>query len=182
MLVIVGGSASGKDTIARELCKDGSYHRIKAFTTRPTRDDDHDDYHYVAVKGFEQLEKSGFFAVTSEYRGWRYGIAKAEVVDDFHQIVICTPADLRRLRNQGHKILAVYVDVDRESRLIGALQRGDDFNEAIRRAMTEDGQFDGVRYDVEYILENHGYQADPEECAKMVREIVEKEENAIKAD
>lgn len=76
ILVLIGGSGSGKSTVATELEKRG-FHRLVTTTTRGMRDGEvnHKDYHFVSKEEFWNIEKVEF----NEYVGNFYGLSKAEV-------------------------------------------------------------------------------------------------------
>ena len=66
LLVLMGKSCSGKDTIANELVKYG-YEKFVSYTTRPMRDDEIQDqtYHFISEDEFISKINDGFFL---EYR------------------------------------------------------------------------------------------------------------------
>ena len=63
MLIICGKSASGKDTIKRELISKHGFKGIVTYTTRPPRKGEQDgvDYHFVSNEEFQMMVNSGFF-------------------------------------------------------------------------------------------------------------------------
>ena len=50
IIVLVGKTASGKTTVANELCKHHGYKRIVTYTTRPMRKNEVQDvdYHFIS--------------------------------------------------------------------------------------------------------------------------------------
>ena len=50
MVILIGKSASGKDTVAKRLIKDYGYQKIVTWTTRPMRPGEKQDitYHYTS--------------------------------------------------------------------------------------------------------------------------------------
>ena len=157
MIVIVGGSASGKSTLSRDLAAyDSEYRRVVTYTTRPKRDNEVDgvDYHFVTKERFEELRKQGFFAECNVYREWWYGTAAEDCVDNDHVIAVLTPAGLRELVRRGVKVMSVYLYVSRKARLIASLKRGDNVDEAYRRNLSDVGQFDAVEDEVTAVIDN----------------------------
>ena len=65
-------------------------------------------------------------------------------------------------------ITSFYINVPRRDRLIKVLERNDNVDEAIRRNMSDVGQFDGVEDEVDYIVCNNGYQFSIQEMANKV--------------
>lgn len=88
IIVLVGGSGSGKTTIAVELEKVG-FHRLVTMTTRPMREGEvnHVDYHFVSPQEFWEIDK----VEENEYVGYWYGLSKSEVkckMDSYDDLVI----------------------------------------------------------------------------------------------
>lgn len=157
MIVIVGESASGKSTLQRMLVeKDERYHKIVTYTTRPMRKGENDgiDYHFILEAEFKKLRDEDFFVEYAEYNGWCYGTAEKDCIDSEYGVAVLTPAGLRALKRQGADVTSVYLKVDRRSRLMAMLRRGDDIEEAYRRSLSDVGQFDGIEAEVDCIIHN----------------------------
>lgn len=169
MIILVGESASGKSTIEKELVSKFGYKNIVSYTTRSPREGEKDgiDYHYISKEEFLKLKNSGFFAETGEYNGWLYGTAKEDCSDD--KVLVATPHGLRQLKkNSELNIVSFYIKVPRRDRLIKILQRGDDIEESYRRSLSDVGQFDGIKDEVNYCIENKGYKLPVSEIADIV--------------
>lgn len=181
MIVIVGASASGKTTLVNALTeKDKKYKKIITYTTRPKREKEVDgiDYHFVSDSAFNELKKRDFFIEYASYNGWQYGTAKSDCTHSDYTIAILTPSGLRNLRKANIKTSAIYLYVDRRSRLIKSLQRADNVDEAYRRNLSDLGQFDGVENEVDYIIENTEYHLSQQQVLSVFKEIL-KEVNTI---
>lgn len=160
MIVLLGESASGKSSIERELVSMG-YNKIVTYTTRPMREEDIDGetYHFVTEEQFNSMKERGMFAEHASYRDWQYGTAKEDCTND--KVVVLTPHGLRQLKkNEDLNIVSFYIDVPRRDRFIKILERGDDIEEAYRRNLSDVGQFDGIQDEVDYVIENPGYEKD----------------------
>jgi len=174
MIVILGESASGKTSLVNDLIKSNPvYQKVVTYTTRPMRPGEVDgvDYHFVDEKTYLGLQKEGFFAESAEYRGWYYG-TPADECKKPNSIIILTPHGLRSLKALGYEIISVYLYVDRRSRLINLLCRGDDIEEAYRRSLSDVGQFDGVEDEVDYIIDNTKYQMTEEDVLQCLKNIL----------
>lgn len=174
MLVILGESGSGKTTLAKGLTGDGSrFKRIVTYTTRPMRDGevDHVDYHFIDEDTFHKLENKGFFVESMNYRGWYYGIAKKDCLEE-NAVAILTPHGLRTMRKLGIPTISVYLKVNRPARLIKMLERGDDPEEAYRRNLTDVGEFDGVQDEVDFVLDNGSFDCSPEEVLSTALRLI----------
>lgn len=165
MIVLIGESASGKSSIEKFLVNNYGYKKVVSYTTRQPRDLEIDgiDYHFINKQQFNELKKQDFFAETSTYNNWDYGIAKKDCVNN--KIAILTPHGLRQVKkNNDIKTLSFYIKVPRRDRLIKILQRGDNIEEAYRRNLSDVGMFDGIEDEVDFVINNIGYK-------KTIKEI-----------
>lgn len=172
MIVIVGESASGKTTLAKEYEEWLGFKRIVTYTTREPRQNEQDgvDYHFITDKLFERLNADGFFAETAEYNGWKYGSAKKDYVAN--TVAVLTPRGLRAVKRNGIECTTIYLDVPRRDRLIKCLNRQDNIEEAYRRSLSDVGQFDGIEDEVDYVLENPGYKKTPGELIEELTNMM----------
>lgn len=174
MLVILGESGSGKTTLIKGLTEPGSrFRRVITYTTRPMRKGEVNnvDYHFIDEAQFHQLDKKGYFAESMNYRGWCYGITKSDCLED-NVVAVLTPHGLRTVKNLGIQTTSIYLDVDRRSRLIKMLERGDDIEEAYRRNLTDVGEFDGVSDEVDIIINNDGFKCTADEVLDTVKRLL----------
>ena len=172
--VLLGESASGKTTLLNMLIsKNPKYHKVVAYTTRPMRESEVDgaDYHFITQSKFDELDKDGFFLECSTYRGWSYGTA-VEDCKSADNIMILTPKGLRRLQTLGIKTASIYLYVDSRSRIINAIARGDDIDEAYRRNLSDVGQFDGVVDEANFVIDNTGFHMNEEEVLECLEKIL----------
>jgi guanylate kinase len=173
VIVLIGESASGKSSIERCLVEDYGYNKIVSYTTRPPRAGEVDgiDYHFISTEHFESLKKQEFFAESAQYRDWHYGIAKEDCTDD--KVAVLTPHGLRQVSKiKDIKVTSFYINVPRRDRLIKLLQRGDNIEEAYRRSLSDVGMFDGVGDEVDYVINNSGYEYPIKQMAETVYDKV----------
>ena len=172
MIVIVGESASGKSTLAKEYENWLGFKRIVTYTTRQPRQNEKEgvDYYFIDEAEFKRLDKKGFFAETAEYNGWKYGSAKKDYTNN--TVAVLTPRGLRSVKRNGVKCTSIYLDVPRRDRLIKCLSRQDNIEEAYRRSLSDVGQFDGIADEVDYILKNPNYEKTPEELITELTEMM----------
>lgn len=169
MIVLVGESASGKSSIERELVALG-FNKIVTYTTRPMRKEDVDGetYHFITEEQFNDMIEKDLFAEYASYNGWQYGTAKEDCTND--KVVVLTPHGLRQLKkNKDLHIISFYIDVPRRDRLIKILERGDDIEESYRRNLSDVGQFDGIKDEVDYVIPNEGYSWSPLSMAYLIK-------------
>lgn len=174
MIALLGESASGKTTLQNLFVeKHPTYRKIIAYTTRPKREGETEgvEYHFVSQATFDELLKRDFFIEWTEYRGWYYGTAKADIKNK-HSIAILTPPGLRAIKRERIPVTSVYIGVDRRTRLISLLLRGDDVDEAYRRNLSDVGQFIKIEDEVDYVIDNGGYQMTEEQLLQCLEEII----------
>lgn len=170
MIVLVGESASGKSSIERNLVNNYGFNKVVSYTTREPRQGEVDgvDYHFIDTNKFLELKEQGFFAETAVYNGWNYGTAKEDCTDD--KVAVLTPHGLRQVSKlEGINVVSFYINVPRRDRLIKILQRGDNIEEAYRRSLSDVGQFDGIADEVDFVVDNAGYE---KSVASMTYEIL----------
>lgn len=177
MIVIVGESASGKTTLQNMFVrKHPMFKKVVTYTTRPMRDGEIDgvDYHFVSLATFHKLMGQDFFIEHAQYRDWFYGTAREDCYDG-NVIAVLTPAGMRTLKRLVSNVTTIYLHVDRRSRMIKILNRGDNIDEAYRRNLSDAGQFDGIANEVDYVIDNPGYQMDEQDILKWFEAIVDRE-------
>lgn len=173
MIILVGASGSGKSSIAKYLEENYDYRQIVSFTTRPPRKGEVDgkDYYFISKERFLELKASNFFAETAEYNGWYYGTAVTDYTsfDNRYSVAVLTPHGLRQIKKlKDTNIASFYIDVPRRDRLIKALERGDNIEEAYRRSLSDVGQFDGIEDEVDWVVSNPNYTKSIEEISEEV--------------
>lgn len=167
MDILIGASGSGKDTVKKILVEKYGYKDVVKYTTRPIRKGEKDgvDYHFVDWIEFSTRNNEGFFGEVEKYNNWYYGSA----VEDYDRdaVIILPPGAARSIvRGFPDKLIRTfYLSVPRRERLIRCLTRGDDIDEAIRRNLSDVGQFDGVEKEVDFVI--NGLQT-PEEIASII--------------
>lgn len=173
MIVLIGESASGKSSIEKYLVEKCGYNKIVSYTTRPPREGEVDgvDYHFITKSQFRRLSEQDFFAEQAVYRDWYYGVAKRDCTDD--KVAVLTPHGLRQVSKiKEINVTSFYINVPRRDRLIKILQRGDNIEESYRRNLSDVGQFDGVWDEVDYVINNNGYNKSIVEMSKEILYLV----------
>lgn len=85
IVLLVGVSGAGKDTIKHHLLQTGKYHHIVSHTTRSPRENagvmeqDGVDYHYISTQQAIEMLRRGEFVEAKHYSGNVYGTSAAEV-------------------------------------------------------------------------------------------------------
>ena len=147
ILILMGKTASGKDTIAKELVSNYKFGKIITYTTRPPRPNEKDgvDYYFISQSDFREKIKADFFVEWKVYQSafgdWYYGTAFEDLKRD--SILILTPTGIRDLaRNTRCVFRTVLIDAPKEVRLQRLIDRGDEYTEALRRLEHDEKDFE----------------------------------------
>ena len=125
IIVLVGKTASGKTTVANELCKHHGYKRIITYTTRPMRKNEVQDvdYHFISDEQFNKMVENNEFTEYKRYNTahgvWSYGSVvtlEQELSDDCY-VIILTSQGLRNLSRKMSRYIAFYLNVSLKSQL-----------------------------------------------------------------
>lgn len=153
MLILVGKSCSGKDTIRNRLVAYHGFKKMVTYTDRPPRrgEKDGEAYHFVSPEEFQQMISAGFFLEWKEYHTvdgvWHYGSS----LDDYDKadkktVVILTPAGYVDFLDRSDKAddhLCVYVYANLNTITERLKKRGDKKEEAERRILKDIEDFKG---------------------------------------
>lgn len=174
MIIIMGKSGSGKDSVEKELEQHG-YNKISKWTTRPMRQNEIQDitYHFTTIEDFKDKLNNGFFLLYRSYNTsdgiWYYGLSK----EDFEcanekSCIILTPDEYKeflQIKNYPHKSFYIYANQKTIKRRLS--DRGDKKEEAARRLEQDNIDFKGVEKIVDKIV----YNNDGDTIKKVVNTI-----------
>ena len=158
IVVLVGKTASGKTTVANELCKHHGYKRIITYTTRPMRENEVQDvdYHFISDEQFNKMVENNEFTEYKRYNTvhgvWSYGsiiTLEQEYSDDCY-VIILTPQGLRDLSRKMSRYIAFYLNVSFKSQLERLKKRGDEEQQIIKRLKNDAKDFENVLDIVDY--------------------------------
>lgn len=179
IIVLLGKSCSGKDSIKKELIKRGAKSLV-TYTTRPPRDGEINGvaYNFMCNHTFLDLEENGYFAETTYYDtanmgrvyyGTSFNSLKCA---DNNTVVILNPDGLRSIKKiEGLDIVSFYI-TSKKSVLKKRLKaRGDNRKEAKRRMKADKRDFKDIVYEVDYTIDNNGNKS-IEELADIIQFIV----------
>lgn len=162
MLIILGKTASGKDTILNELVKYG-YHKMITYTTRPMRTGELQDktYHFISEEKFLDMVSKGLFLEYKSYEtvdGTRY---YGSLMNDYKKadddtVMILDPCGYKELlkkTNISHKVIYIYANNSTIKERLA--KRGDKKEEADRRVKQDNIDFKGIENMVDKIIYNN---------------------------
>ena len=183
ILVLVGKSSSGKDTLQKELVLSGEFNNVISTTSRPIREGEiqNVDYYFVSKEEFrDKIEKDKLL----EYRTyetllkgkseiWYYGTEKKSIDLTKNSVLVLDLGGLAALRKYfpDEKIIGVYLHCPTALRTERAKMRGSFCNsEWNRRLKTDKADFENVYSEVDYVLNS---SKDTSELVREIREIRE---------
>lgn len=125
MIILIGKTAAGKDSVARELAKILESDVICGITTRPRRPKETDgvDHWFVSRKDFDKAvasdNLSGYYEVeVFDNNGnpdiWRYGIPKTELRDG--RILVSNPDSLESILRDHSNSVVLCIEAGVEER------------------------------------------------------------------
>ena len=164
MIIIVGKTASGKDTVVKKLVDDYKYTKIITYATRPMRKGEKQDitYHFISDEEFNQKINEGFFAeykvYDTEFGIWYYGTALEDLENaDDKSVIILTPAGYRDVKSKlnNENITCIYLYANNATIKKRLIARGDDPKEAERRILHDNEDFKGIENEVDRIVYNN---------------------------
>lgn len=132
---IMGKSSAGKDTIYKELLKNGSvkFNTVVGYTTRPMREGESHgrEYYFVTEEDMENMEKQGIIiekrTYDTIYGKWNYFTAYDEQFkkEDGNLLIIGTLESYKKIREffGEDKVVPIYIYVEDGQRLLRALNR-----------------------------------------------------------
>lgn len=161
MIILLGKTCSGKDTIKKELINLG-YKPVITYTTRPMRDGEIDgvSYHFISKKEFLQKKSEGFFAETTSYNvatgeTWYYGSAIEDLTKD--KVIIANPDGVKKLKQfLDLNPIVFHILADEETIRERLIQRGDNEKEALRRLKADESDFLDIDKHVDFSIKNDG--------------------------
>lgn len=180
IIVLLGKTSSGKDTVCNQLIQKG-YKKLIAYTTRPMRPGEVQDetYHFINKEEFETLISKGFFAEYTSYDAkegtWLYGSAYDDYESESDLIVILNPSGYEQILKNLNKedITSFYIYSNIKTIKNRLKKRGDKKEEAERRIETDLADFKGLEDKVDHIVYNNDRNTIPEVVDKILSYLEE---------
>ena len=176
LIILMGKTCSGKDTVAKELIKRG-WNRILTYTTRRRRRGEKNDvvYHFISDDEFNQMIDNDFFLEYKEYTiadgsTVRYGSPKKDLTEDVgNDFVIMTPRGYKDFlqRSERHHV-AIYLYANDTTIISRLKSRGDSAKEAERRLVADRADFK----DCECLADKIVYNNDKTDVEDVVDRII----------
>lgn len=138
VILLVGGSASGKDSVAHRLVKRG-YKQLLSYATRPKRAGEEDTHIFITDDEVNQY-KDDMIAYTKigtyEYFATRQQLEEAD-------LYVIDPVGVKYLKQivKDIKFVTIHINLPDEIRFQRAINRGDSKGDVIKRFIDEAYRF-----------------------------------------
>ena len=189
IVYLMGKSASGKDTVYRELLKRfPGFRRLIPCTTRPRREGEREgeEYRFVTEEQLDAFEKSGKLVEKRVYETvagpWIYATVDWEETDAESEsavIGIGTLESYLKLRSYygAERMLPVYIEVDDGTRLQRALdrekqQKNPNYAELCRRFLADQRDFSEEKLLEAGILKRYRNDELPNCLARIAEDVI----------
>lgn len=138
IIVLLGASATGKDTIAKHICKKYNIPIAVSYTTRPMRSNETQgvEYYFVSddeihekFKNGEVIEHTSYY-IQSEDVSYTYANVTSEFEKGDYILTILNPHGLYQFKQSLYKdnLVSIMLNCDDRVRLIRSLDRDENVN------------------------------------------------------
>ena len=142
VMILVGGSGSGKNTVMEELCNNYNYEKLVTTTTRKPREGEVNgvDYHFITIEEFSKRNNNNEFLETVKFNENFYGSGLNAFEKDFKKnipIIILEPSGAKIAKkllkeiNKSAKI--IFINESEETCIERVLKRPASTTEKIER-------------------------------------------------
>lgn len=168
VIVLIGPSGSGKDSIAKVLKSKLNFDFIVLHSSRPKRDDETegDPYFFVSKNDFENFIKNNELIEYRSYQTffenkndvWYYGVHKSSIHKENNYIATNTLEGLINLKKEFSNVVSFYLNVDDETRTERAKLRNNfDLQEWNRRLIADKKDFENYELYCDYVVDNNHF-------------------------
>ena len=168
LILIVGKSGSGKDTIVKYLCNKYNYTQLKSYTTRNKRSETEDTHIFITEEEFNKLDN---IVAYTEFNNYRYCATQEQCDNSDFYIIDPDGVDYFKEKYNGNKTpIIIYMDVPFVKRFKRMLERGDSIKSAIKRILYDREKFNNINFNPDYIIMNNNFGST---CLKLMKIIGE---------
>lgn len=158
LLLVLGKSASGKDSLVRKLCERTGLKQLISYTTRERRVNEGDTHIFITDEQYQQLQDSSQVAAFTTIGQYHYCCTIQQLYEaDVYIIDYCGLQHLRELNLPNLRIVSVFINVPDNIREYRALNiRNDDKSKFRIRSFAEREQFREMlkNADFDYAISN----------------------------
>lgn len=194
LFIVMGKSASGKDTIYKKILEKDPYLKtVVTYTTRPIREGEQDgvEYHFRTKEQLEELEVEGRVIECSCYDTvhglWYYFTVDDGQIDlkNGDYIMITTVARYKKMRDfyGEENVVPIYIEIEDGLRLERAvkreqLQRNPNYEEICRRFLADNEDFSEEKLKEAKIIKRYE-NIDINICIKKIIDDIQRERSMI---
>lgn len=158
LLLIIGRTASGKDTLVNKLCERTGLKQLISFTTRNRRQNEGSTHIFVSELDYQEMLKNNQVAVDTNIAGNYYWSTIDSLYEsDIYVIDYTGYKKLQNLNLPNLRLVSIYINTPDDIRRERALnKRGDDRLTFMKRDMAEREQFKAMlrNADFDYAISN----------------------------
>ena len=174
MIVLCGKTASGKDTVTKELI-DLGMERLVTYTSRPMRKGEENgvEYWFFSEGQFKTLEKEGVFLETTSYtvangKTWHYGTPILGLEEN--KVIVMNPDGVKKIIDyKKYTPVIFYLHVDEEVLKERLKLRGDNEEESHRRLAADNADFSDIEQYYDFKIDNT--TSTPKETAFLIYQL-----------
>lgn len=152
LLLVMGKTGSGKDSIVNKLCERTGLSSIISYTTRPRRDKEGDTHIFTTREAYEQMQTEGNVAAYTEIAGNLYWTTIDQLYSN--NVYIIDPNGVKTLKNlnlPNLRLVTVFINVPDEVREERVLKyRKDNKTQFRLRSHSENPQFREMAKDLAF--------------------------------
>lgn len=174
---IVGETASGKDTVCKNVSESLGVGIVCSFTTRGMRDGETNgkEHYFVSDAEFDIMEKEESIIAYTLIGSYRYGATVERLGNS--RLYIINPDGVRWFRENNRsdlEVVTIYITESLDVRRKRASVRSDFTEEFDKRVLAEQDDFDKFNNDrdYDYVIKNK----DALKTAEIIKEIIYEEE------
>lgn len=171
MILLVGPSGSGKDTVASFLSIRNGWRRIASYATRKPRYEGEDTHTFITDEEFDKLTD---IVAYTDYNGHRY-CATAQQIDECQLYVVDVPGVETLLENyKGDKtFIAVIPMLSERTRRERMIERGDDAKKIESRIANDRKDFEDTERRLVDLLGRDNVVAMPHQTSSEIVVAIE---------
>lgn len=170
LIVVLGKSSAGKDTLVNKLCKEFNIPKIISTTTRPKRKNEQDgvDYRFITQQEMDLYMQKNMLCNAVSYRVvgddiWTYGYLREDI--EKHDVALCitNPKGAKQLQELYKKnYVSILIEADMLTRIERSFNRDNisqqTAKEIIRRLRADEEDF--LNFHCDFIVNNtiDGYE------------------------
>ena len=143
LLLIIGRTASGKDSLVNKLCERTNLKQLISYSTRPKRENEGDTHIFVSEEKYQEMLVNGDVAVDTNIAGNYYWSTIKQLYEaDLYIVDYVGYKKLKKLNLPNIRFVTVFVNVPDSIREERALKKRKDDKFVFRkRSLDEAAQF-----------------------------------------